>query len=138
MWFFKRKEEKIMTNEMREKSLETRRLQHQIAQLEKQVEMKAQLTTLQEMMNGSGNGSKGEEAMLMMLMQMFMQPQKNHDNPAVAGNSPPTMSSPQNTAIARFLADKIPENVVGQLQNTTDADIIDIKNKVLMIKAGGA
>lgn len=134
MWFFKRnKEEKTVTDEMRAKSLETRRLQHQIAQLEKQVEMKAQLGTLQEMLNGN-NGSKGEEAMLMMLMNMIMQPQQNNSNPAIAIN-PPT-SNPSNMAIARFLADKVPDNVLPQLEKTSDADIIDIKNQILKIKAG--
>ena len=135
MWFFNRnKQEKTLTDDMRTKSLETRRLQHQIQQLEKQVEMKAQLGTLQEMLNGGSN--KGEEAMLMMLMQMFMSPQnKTQPNQAIVETNP-LVNSKKTSTIARFLSDKIPDNLVPELQNLTDNEMIAIKNEVLKIKAG--
>lgn len=77
-WLLKRKVKKysnhgILTDAMREKSLETRRLQHQINQLEKQVNMKKHLDILEK---GLTSGSKPDiEQMFMMMIMKSMFPQ---------------------------------------------------------------
>jgi len=140
-WFKKKKaveNQSVITDEMRQRALEVRRQQHELEQLRKQAEIKSQMDSLKGIIDGGNSkSSQSEDMLLMLLMNMFVNPQqKNSPNQAITGfvNNSPT--NPQNSVIARYLADKIPENIVGQIQNTSDTDLIDIKNQVLKLKAG--
>jgi len=69
-WLFKRKfapNQAVLTDEMRAKGLEQRRLQHDINQLSKEIQMKKQLERLENSLN-SGKKGDFEEMMMMMLM----------------------------------------------------------------------
>jgi hypothetical protein len=134
MWFFKKKNDRAehLNDEMRAKALETRRLQHQIAQLEKRLELKGQLDNLSEIANG-GSGNKMEDMMLMMLANAFINPQKQVAVPTsyTEGN---TSFSPQNVAIAQTLSKHIPPQYMEALVKTPDNDLLEIRRAIVQIK----
>ncbi len=81
MWKLKHRKSHILTDEDRQKSLETRQLQYRINQLEKQIGLKQQLEFMQENLNGSGKQNL-EEQFIGILMNKIIGgniPQPNLD-----------------------------------------------------------
>jgi hypothetical protein len=141
-WFWQKKQgnPQIFTEEQRAASLETRRLKAQVGQLEKRLELKQHIEGLTELANG-GSSNKMEEMMLSLLMGALMKsPQTSNNIPAFLGavSYPPDSSAapiPINeqkidTAVS-FLAPKLNESIKEQLRNFSDAELIEIKNRLI-------
>jgi hypothetical protein len=141
----KPKQEPTITDEMRMKALETRRLNAQIDAAEKSLLANQRLAALQKIASQGleeSGGSKTEEMLMTMLMTAFMKPQSNTQTQAQMYGATPqpisnrSVNSEQNAKVAQFLAAKIPDSLTEQLENLSDDDFLDIKTKVILIKHG--
>lgn len=93
-WLFKSKRvDLVVTEEMRQKSLEFRRINAQIASLEKQVLMKERLEALQGMIAGS-NASNTEAKIVEFLISKF-------------SNNPQTQPSQQKQTLVQYSDEQI-------------------------------
>lgn len=137
--FWKKKQlgnPQIMTDEMRERSLETRRLNARIQQLEKRLESKQQLEYLEQQING-GSGNNMENMILMMLAQSFLKPNIPKstgdvilDNEAaITPQSSPVDYGKIETAV-NILKPKLNGMVINQLRDLTDSELIEIRRRL--------
>jgi hypothetical protein len=147
MWFFKKKSvgnQSVLTDEMRQHSLETRRMQHQINQLEKRLEMKANLNALQEMATGGNNNSQMEQMILPLVLSMFSknQPQEQNNQFAMLGATTPQQQAPVSanfnitdtqkcdTIVDLLKNNKKAQPYMQQLNELSDGDILYIKARL--------
>lgn len=136
-WFrWKREQAHILTAEDHAKSLEMRRMNHKINQLEKQLEMKARLLDLTQLAeNIDGDKSDNFEKMLIpLLMQLFNKnPQQQTTLSENLGFSEQNaVTNPQrNAVIAETLRKKVPKEYLSQLNELSDGDILDIKQRIV-------
>jgi hypothetical protein len=129
-WFkglFKQKSNGHLTDEDRMKGLEVRRLQHQVLQLEKQLEIKQHLNFLEDTIKGNSNKNNVEDMFMNVVMQKIMAPQQQQTNPVFQAQ--PT-SNPANDAIVSQLKPYITEKYLNIINQLSDNDIIEIKNKL--------
>ena len=140
MWFFKRKSDykPNITDEMRAKANETRRIKYELEQAEKRMELKARLDALQDMANG-GKSDKMEEMLMAMLMGAFLNPQqqKGQSNTMLIGETPLSSNNPTNDKIARSLANSIPQQYREKIITTSDQDLLDIRKKIVEVFNNG-
>jgi len=125
-WLFKGNtaNEGVITPEMREKALETRRLNAKLEQMQKQIDAAAQLKYLsgqiQNMNEESGGTSKTEEMLLSMLMSAFMNPKSKSPSEYQSVLGSPLPNTPDNSdankAIAEQLKKKIPADYLAQVK----------------------
>jgi len=145
-WYLRRKQrkeqEKAITNEMREQGLEVRRMNSQIRSLEKRLQLKEHLAGLQDavaQLSGDDGDSKQFEKMVLPLIMGFLakgqqQPQQQQEQLFQYGYNNPTnpqVNAGKNQIIAEQLKKKIPKEYLSTIQELSDADIIDIKQRLI-------
>ncbi len=133
---FRRKklEQSVITDEMRERSLETRRLQHQIAQLEKRLEIKTNIETLQTAINGGGETNKVEDMFLNTLLNTFLNKTQNNpipSTPFVHQTEQRDLTEKEINEIANFIKSKVPQ-ITEYLKTISDEDLLKIKEKLII------
>lgn len=128
----------ILTEEDRQKALETRRLQSQVNQLEKQMELKMQMVEMKRMiedLNGGSKGSgEGEDAFLKYVLPMLMggmKPvQEVHQSAPVLGEAS-TMNPQQADQVANVIRNQIPSEAMHYIKHMSNADLIQVKEALM-------
>jgi len=134
-WIFKRKEDnQMITEEMRNKGLEIRRLNHNILQLEKQLEMKQRLEILQEAVTGETKGNKEEQLILNLLMGFMQKPQQQQFSQqpnTLTETNEITLNREQITQTAQYLKNNFPKPLINQLSSLTDKDLSNVRKELI-------
>lgn len=137
---FKRNQGGIITEEMRQKGLEIRRQQSQIAMLEKQLQLKTHLEDLQQMITGGDDEPEDStdkifmNVVLQALSGGFNKPGSIPQDPQqqLGSFTDPTKDrSPKVEAIASALSDKIPKAYLDQLVKLTDSEVLSIRSRIV-------
>jgi len=142
-WFRKKKAAPVytLTDEDRAKSLEIRQMQAQVDRLERKLELKQHLVGLSDMiseLNGDSKEDSMEKMFLPLLMGAF---NKNSNqnlnmnsqgmNGDMYGSQEAAVTNPsRNAMIANLLKNKIPKEYQQQLNELSDGDILDIKQRI--------
>jgi hypothetical protein len=126
----------IITEEMRQRSLETRRMQHEINQLHKRLEMKEDIVSISKALS-SGDEDNELLKMIAPIAMKFLSGNNsvaNSQSPELYGVKPVNSSNVEkNNQIVNLLNSKVPKEYIGELQNLTDEDILYIKNKLIEV-----
>jgi len=141
-WFtrlFKKdlRKDNIITDEMREKSLETRRLNAKINALEKRYETEQRLQGIENMISGKDESSSMESMFMKLIMAKFLTPQNNSIDSSMPMYGDITQHQQQGTltdeqineAIA-IIKKKLKKDDLTFITSISDTDLIIIKNKL--------
>ena len=127
-----------ITEEMREKSIEMRRMNAKINQLERQLEMKQHLAGLQHMVENFGDDNGSDKSMEKLLIPLLFNafskpPQDNRGFLYGESIQPSAVTNPEkNTLIASELKKRLPKEYAEQIKNLSDGDLLDIRQKIIM------
>jgi hypothetical protein len=127
----------IITEEMRQRSLETRRMQHEINQLHKRLEMKEDIVSISKALS-SGDEDNELLKMIAPIAMKFLSGNNSvsssSPSPELYGVKPVNSANVEkNNQIVNLLNSKVPKEYIGELQNLTDEDILYIKNKLIEV-----
>jgi len=139
--FFKKKGnpdwEKNFNEETRQRSAETRRLQYEMAQLRKQVDLKQELQDMRTFLSGDVEQKKGPEDMFMeIVMNKIMGsavPQQHLSSSTSLGTSD---RDTELKAIAEKVAAVVPSQYIPVIAGYSDEELIKIKNFMIEVKKG--
>ncbi|GAI15421.1 unnamed protein product, partial [marine sediment metagenome] len=129
----KEKQENIITDEMRAKALETRRLNAQVIALERRKDVQDKLEILEQAITGKKKGSDVEDMFMKLLMAKILTPQQSQQSGLFSGSTPlPTQPQQQrslndnqiNEAV-KVIKKKLPTEAKKFITQVSDADLIE-------------
>ena len=136
----KQHEGNVITDEMREKALETRRLNAQVTALERRRDVQDKLEILESTITGKSKTSSMEDMFMKLIMAKFLTPQQpNLNNPEgfVYGNVQQPQPQEQglddkklNEAV-KIIKKKLPKEALQFLTQISDGDLLKIKYRLL-------
>jgi hypothetical protein len=138
--FFGKKEQKgnEITEEVRQRSLETRQLNARLNSLEKQLDIFERVKNIGEAVSGvSGlNKDSPENIFLSILMQKLINPQ-GQNNPigeaapmTIQGGVTPSLTPEQQEAAANAIKKEVSPQFVEAFKKLSDADLLEIRKKL--------
>jgi len=129
----------VITDEMREKALETRRLNAQVTALERRRDVQDKLEILESAITGKTKTSNMEDMFMKLIMAKFLTPQQpTPDNPEgfVYGNvqQPQAQQGLDDTKLneaVKIIKKKLPKEALQFLTQISDGDLIKIKYRLM-------
>ena len=129
----------VITDEMREKALETRRLNAQVKALERRKDVQDKLDILEGAITGKNKTSTMEDMFMKVIMAKLLVPQQSNsvpDMPIYGGAEAPqqqeqSMTDKQINDAVKVIKKKLPTEAQQFLIEISDADMVKIKHKLL-------